>query len=138
MMELDLSSQAVAAITGALLVILLISYSAYNHVKRCRALLPPMMDLTRDEVRRHLVEGNIHRYFFENVSELGLVFRIRQELDIGQPHIIVCDSALARLILEGDSSKHTPPGEKHHHIKYFNSVTMNTPSILSKQTHGEG
>jgi hypothetical protein len=51
---------------------------------------------------------------------------------------IICDPTLARLILEGDSSKHIHAGEKTAPMKKVDKVTMNIPSILTKRTHGEG
>jgi hypothetical protein len=106
------------------------------HMFRRRKNLPPMCELTFYEFSRIAINGKLHRYFNEAIVELGLVFRIPT---IGMHHaFIICDPSLARLILEGDTSQQIPAAEKDDRAKTIDKTTANTPSILTKRTHGEG
>ena len=98
---------------------------------------PPMARMTNQDVTKYTVNGTIHRYFLQKATELGPVFRVPQEL-IMEAHYICCDSALARIVLEGDKSLNIPPGIKREQVKILNKLTLDTPNILTKQTHGEG
>lgn len=122
-----------AILLGSLLALAVMLIS-YNHQKN-RSKLPPIASITYKGVNKCLAEGNLHRYILRTVAELGLVFRLEEEMSFTH-HFVICDSALARLILEGD--KTTSPGEKRNDLKNINKVTLDTPSIFSKQTHGEG
>lgn len=138
-MEYDLSLTALTASIGAMLVVLLIFLTSWSfkELKNQNKLLPPMAPITCDDVTKKTVEGTIHRYFLDMASELGLVFRIPEEFCFAH-HFICCDPTLARLIFDGDSIRGIPAGEKRNEVKLINKLTMNTPSILTKLTHGEG
>ena len=125
-----------AAQVGTLLG-LLIALLAYLQHRKVSRLLPPIASISHEGVTKCLVNGTLHRYILGKISELGLVFRLREAGSLVH-HFVVCDSALSRIILEGTSTTAMPPGEKRSKIKLVDNVTMNTPSIVSKRTHGEG
>ena len=116
---------------------LLIALLGYLQHRKASRLLPPIANIFHEGVTKCLVDGTLHRYILDTISEQGLVFRLR-EAGSRVHHFVVCDSALARIILEGNPKTAMPPGEKRSKIKIVDNVTMNTPSIVSKRTHGEG
>ena len=139
-MELDIVTATVFVV--ALLVLALVPLInfrllSYHHWKNGPDALPPMAPTTCRDITNLTVEGTIHRYFLDMASELGLVFRIPQEHTF-EHHFICCDPGLARLVLDGDSAHNIPAGEKRNEVKLIDKLTMNTPSILTKLTYGEG
>ena len=126
--------------TAALLAIflgLVIALLGYLQNRNLSKQLPPIASISHEGVTKCLVDGTLHRYILGAISELGLVFRLREAASPVH-HFVVCDSALARIILEGNAKTSMPPAEKRSKIKIVDNVTMNTPSIVSKKTHGEG
>lgn len=88
-------------------------------------------------ISKEVIEGNAHRTFEKTATELGLVFEMEVPFQINH-HFMICDSSLARTILEGDKKKAIPAASKRSTVKTVDAVTSNTPNILSKDTHGEG
>lgn len=141
-MEFDLYSVTTTVFATALLLLALVPLlsfrlSSYRQWRNGPNTLPPMAPTTCRDITKLTVEGTLHRYILKMASELGLVFRIPQELNF-EHHFICCDPGLARLILDGDSAHSIPAGEKRDEVKLINKLTMNTPSILTKLTYGEG
>ena len=128
--------QNTAALAGTFLGLLIALLGYLQHRKHSKS-LPPISKLSHEGVTKCLVDGTLHRYILNAISELGLVFRLR-DIDSPVHHFVVCDSALARIILEGNPKTAMPPGEKRSKIKIVDKVTLNMPSIVSKRTHGEG
>jgi hypothetical protein len=106
----------------------------WNH-RRSR--LPPVCSLYLGEVLELYFKGQIHHKMHEIALDIGLVYRLFVPF-LWQHHFIICDAALARLILEGDTSRKIEAGDKLERMKVFDKISMNQPSILSKKTHGEG
>ena len=128
--------QNTAAQVGTILG-LLIALLGYLQHRKISKLLPPIADISHGGVTKCLVDGTLHRYILGTISELGLVFRLR-EAGSREHHFVVCDSALSRIILEGNARAALPPAEKRSKIKIVDRVTLDTPSIVSKKSHGEG
>jgi hypothetical protein len=99
--------------------------------------LPPLAKVPFYVIAKDYTEGTINRTFAETASEVGPVFEIQLPVQMVH-HFMICDSSLARVVLEGNKSRRIPPGIKHSMIKCLDKLTMNTPSIITKQTHGEG
>ena len=116
---------------------LLIALLGYLQHRKISRFLPPIADISHEGVTKCLIDGTLHRYILDTISQMGLVFRLREA---GSPahHFVICDSALSRIILEGNAKTGLPPGEKRSKIKIVDRVTRNTPSIVTKRTHGEG
>jgi cytochrome P450 len=116
---------------------LLIGCAVYYFRKPRNKSLPPLSKLPWTVFLKQVGEGKFHRCFVETASKIGLVFEIQTTFQLAH-HFMICDSSLARTVLEGDKSSHIPPGIKRSIIKVFDKLTGNCPNILSKQTHGEG
>lgn len=102
-----------------------------------RSQLPPVCSLYLGEVLELVFKGQIHHKMHATAQEIGLVYRLFIPF-LWQHHFVICDATLARLILEGDTTKKIEPGEKLERMKVFDKISMNKSSILSKKTHGEG
>jgi hypothetical protein len=128
---------ALFCVANFILVPLVICFMIHLFLKPRSESLPPLAEVPFRKIAKDYIEGTFHRSFVETASEIGLVFEIQTPFQMVH-HFMICDSSLARVVLEGDRSRHIPPGIKRSTIKCFDKLTMNTPNILTKQTHGEG
>lgn len=78
--------------------------------------------------------GSIITFIHEQSIKLGPVFRL--SLPEWAPFVVVCDSALARVVLEGEED--VPACEKIDRYHVIDHITLDCPSIVSRKNKAEG
>ena len=107
-------------------------YRYYQQNKR----LPPMIKYSFMDFFHEFLRGQDHRFQLKMTREHGLIYRLPFPSLIPTVAIAVSDSALARLILEGNATHQE--FEKSFRYKTLDGITNGVSTMLTKRSHGEG
>ena len=98
--------------------------------------IPPFVKDNFQAFLKNYVEGKHHWFQLKHSRDSGLVFRLSIPQLIPTVTLIVCDASLARIVLEGDNTQEEL--EKSFAYRGMRGVTLGVPTMVTKQTHGEG
>ena len=103
--------------------------------KRFCYVLPPIASNSLFDIVANLESGRILEVFLTSCRELCPVFRIRAPQL--RHFVVVTDSNLARLILEGDKTRGFPVADKDEMYHRFEPGMLGVPSVFTKMSEGE-
>ena len=119
------------SLTIALVVIIAIIVS-----RRTKCNLPPLVKSSLFQIVSDLESGRILDVYLKSSRELCKVFRIRAPQL--QHFIIVTDSTLSRLILNGDKTHGYRGADKDIIYHRFEAGMLGVPNMFTKKSQGEG
>ena len=123
----------VSALVGAVTLAAALLARIYQQRKKS---IPPYVKDNFQAFLKNYVEGKHHWFQLKHSRDTGLVFRLRIPQLIPTVTLIVCDASLARIVLEGDNTRNEL--EKSFAYRGMKGVTLGVPTMVTKQTHGEG
>ena len=106
------------------------------HFYQQRKMLPPMIKYPFMDFFNEFLRGQNHRFQLKMTREHGLIYRLPIPSLFPTVAIAISDSALARIILEGDATH--PENEKSYRYAGLDRVTNGVTTMVTKRTHGGG
>ena len=124
-----------STVISVLIGLITAAYFLYRYYQQNRT-LPPMIKYSFMDFFNEFLRGQDHRFQLKMTREHGLIYRLPYPSLIPTVAIAISDSALARLILEGDATH--PESEKSFRYKTLEGITNGVSTMLTKRSHGEG
>lgn len=130
------TSSNILQVTALVGVVSLLSFLLYRLNRQRKGNTPPMVKDSFKIFLDNYTEGKHHQFQLKWSRETGSIFRLPIPQFIPTVALIVTDSGLARLILEGNTNFEEL--DKSFAYRGMKGVTLGVNSMVTKKTHGEG